>query len=229
MKIALVTGANRGIGFCIAKGLAKKGMRVVLTSRDEKNGKDACENLQKTGLDVVFCRLDVTYEASVREAARFVKKSFGKLDILVNNAGILIDGKKSTLDVDMETFRKTLETNLYGPLVVSQKFIPLLAKSGDARIINISSGAGSLCDPSRSFSSYSISKTALNGLTVKMANDLRGKVRVNCMCPGWVRTGMGGSSAERSADEGADTAVWLATAKNVPTGRFFRDRKQINW
>ncbi|MFP3910157.1 MAG: SDR family oxidoreductase [Archaeoglobaceae archaeon] len=232
-RIAVVTGANKGIGLEIVKQLAEKGITAVLTSRDEIKGKKASEDLKKHGLDVLYHQLDVTDDLSIKRLADYVEHELGKLDILVNNAGINIDENKNTLNVDMGTVRKTMETNFYGPFRVSQALLPLLLKSDDARIINISSGLGALSSPiseHHPFPVYSISKTALNALTVNMASDLRNtNVKVNSACPGWVRTDMGGPHAHKSPQEGADTAVWLATTPNIPSGKFFRERKEIEW
>ncbi|HXC62339.1 MAG TPA: SDR family oxidoreductase [Nitrospiria bacterium] len=227
--IAVVTGANRGIGFEIVRQLAKKGWIVVLTARDEAKGRAACEQLKKQGLDVEFRVLDVANPESIHRLKNDLEKTFGRLDVLVNNAGIFIDRTKNSLNVDMKTVRETMETNFFGPLQLSQTLLSLLLKSDDARIINISSGLGQLSDGGGGYPSYSISKAALNMMTVQMAEDLKGRVHVNSVCPGWVRTEMGGPGATRSVEEGTDTAVWLATEPNVPNGKFIRDRKEIAW
>ena len=229
-KIAVVTGANRGIGFEIAKELAEKGFQVILTARDAKKGVLAAKQLAITGLPVEFMQLDVSTDKSISKFAKMFSKKFDHLDVLVNNAGILLDEGNTTLDVPREVIKKTLETNLYGPFLLSQAMLPWLLRSEDCRIINISSGLGSLSDAVPGYPAYSISKTALNGLTVKMAADLKDRgIKVNAVSPGWVKTRMGGDEAPRSVEEGADTAVWLATHKDLPTGKFFKDRKEINW
>ena len=229
-KIAIVTGANRGIGFEIARQLALSGVTVVLTARDEAKGKAACDKLRQQGLNVRFHQLDVTNEKSVLSLAEDLRLEFGKIDILVNNAGIGIDEGKSTLNIDMDTVRKTMETNFYGPFQVSQALIGLMQRSQDGRIVNISSGMGALHSMGRGSPSYSISKTALNALTAKMASDLNDThIKVNAMCPGWVRTDMGGPNASRDVQQGAETAVWLATSDDVPTGKYLRDKKEIEW
>ena len=229
-KIAIVTGANRGIGFEIVKQLAKEGVTVVLTGRDKAKGKVACEKLTQQRLDVRFHQLDVTNENSIQRLAEHMRDEFGRVDILVNNAGIEIDEGKSTLNIDIETVRKTMETNFYGPFQVCQALIPLMQQSQSGRIINISSGLGALHGMGSGSPSYSISKAALNALTIKLANDLsKSGIKVNAMSPGWVRTAMGGFNADRSVEEGADTAVWLATSDDVPSGKFLRDRKEIEW
>lgn len=229
-KTAIVTGANRGIGLEISRQLGKLGVKVIMTARNEEKGLMACEQLKQEGLDVSFHALDVTNEESIQQLANDVKGRFGSLDILINNAGIYIDGKNSILDIPLDTVRKTMETNVYGPLRLSQVLAPLLRASKDGRIVNVSSGMGAIEDLGGYYPSYSLSKTALNVLTIQLADALRDSgILVNSMCPGWVRTDMGGSGAPRSTAEGADTAVWLATGNIGRTGLFFRDRKVISW
>jgi len=229
MKIALVTGGNRGIGFEICRQLAKKGFKVILTARSEEKGREAVDLLLKEGLQVDFHQLDVINEESIDNVRIFVENGYDKLDILVNNAGILTDYGKTTLNVEMDTVRKVMETNFIGVFNLSQVLIPSLKKSDDARIINISSSMGSFYEGYSGAPAYSISKATLNALTLKMSIDLKGTISVNSVSPGWARTDMGGSNAERSIQEGADTAVWLATANERPKGKFGHDRKEIPW
>ncbi|MDP4164349.1 MAG: SDR family oxidoreductase [Bacillota bacterium] len=229
-KIALVTGANRGIGLEISRQLGQLGITVIMTARNNEKGKAAVEHLKQEGLDVHFHSLDVTNETSIHQLAVDIKEQFGSLDILINNAGIYIDGNNNILDIEIDIVRKTMETNVYGPLRLSQSLASLLQESGDARIVNVSSGMGAIKDLGGSYPSYSLSKAALNVVTIQLADQLNGKgILVNSMCPGWVRTDMGGKSAPRSVVEGADTAVWLATGDVERTGRFFRDRQEIEW
>lgn len=229
-KTAIVTGANRGIGLEISRQLGQLGVKVIMTARNEEKGEAAYSQLKEEGLDVHFHALDVTNEESVGMLARDVKEQYGALDILINNAGIFMVDKNRILDIDLDTVRKTMETNVYGPLRLSQVLAPLLKKSEAGRIVNVSSGMGAIEDLGGWDPAYSLSKTALNVLTIQLADALRDSgVLVNSMCPGWVRTDMGGSSAPRSVKEGADTAVWLATGEVGRTGRFFRDRKEISW
>lgn len=236
-KVAVVTGANRGIGFETCRQLARHGMKVVLAARDVAKGRAAAQRLRDEGLDVDFVRLDVTDDESVRELARFVRKGSGRVDVLVNNAGIMIDGKSSWLPgatsvfkAKVTTLRETMETNVYGALRVTQALRPLMPERDGARIINVSSGMGQLGDMNGGYTGYRISKTALNALTRIFADELKDTaIRVNSICPGWVRTDMGGPKAERTPEQGADTIVWLATAPDVPTGGFFKDRKPIPW
>jgi len=227
-KIAVVTGANRGIGKEIAKELAEKGVKVILTARDPAKGRVVTDRFISEGLDVIFHPLDVTSEESMKTLVDFVQTEFGKLDILVNNAAL--GGGTSSLTIKPGDFRKTFDTNFYGPFILSQMMVPLLKKSHSGRIINISSGMGALNGISGGYAAYRVSKTALNSITAIMAADLSGtNVKVNTMCPGWVRTDMGGAGATRSVEKGAETAVWLALEENIPSGKFFRDQKIIPW
>lgn len=229
-RIAVVTGGNRGIGLEICRQLADKGVRVVLTARDRGRGEKAAGDLKRQGLDVDFHLLDVTDSATTRDLADYLDRTFGRVDVLVNNAGIFIDDDYGSADVPEQIVRKTFETDFFGPLLVSQALIPLLRKSTDARIINLSSGLGQLSDAGGGYPSYSMAKAALNMLSAKMAADLsRDRIKVNSMCPGWVRTEMGGPGAPRSVEKGADTAVWLATAARIPNGVLIRDRRVIDW
>lgn len=230
-KIAVVTGGNKGIGYEICRQLAQKGVDVILTARDEARGTKACETLRKQGVPVRFHPLDVDDPGSVGRIREFVEREFGRLDILVNNAGINIDAEKTGANVDLETVSRTFRTNVYGPLLLCQAFLPLMRQRNFGRIVNVSSTMGSLAEMAGGYPAYRISKTALNALTRVLAYESMGtNIRVNSMCPGWVRTDMGGPEAERSTEEGADTAVWLATLPDGgPTGGFFRDRKRIPW
>ena len=228
-KIALVTGSYRGIGFETVRQLAAAGFIVILTARDEETGLAAVVELQRQNLPVTFHQLDVTDEKSIDSLYSFVEKKYGVLDILVNNAGIL-PNVFNVFKVPMTSVEKTFETNFYGPLRMSRKFFPLLEKSDSGRIINVSSGMGAFEQMEGGYAAYRMSKTALNSLTAVMAADsAKTNVRINAICPGWVRTQMGGSSAPRDVAQGADTIVWLATEKVVPTGKFFRDRNIIPW
>ena len=228
-KIALVTGANRGIGFEICRQLAKKGINVILTSRNEEKGKEACKKLEKEGIKVDYHQLDVTNPKSIKKIKEYVEKNYGRLDILVNNAGILLDYNKHGLDVDVNTVGKTMETNIYGPLMLCQEFVPLMKKNNYGRIVNLSSLMGQLSTMDGGYPAYRMSKTCLNALTRIVASEVKDyNILVNSMSPGWVRTDMGGPNAEMSVEEGADTVIWLATLKdNGPSGRFFRDKKEI--
>ena len=232
-RVAVITGGNRGIGLEICRQLARHGgIRVVLASRDGKKGKSAADRLRGEGLEVDNHKLDVTSDGSIRALAGWIADTYKRCDILVNNAGILADPRGSrVLDSRVETWRDTLETNLIGPLRLIQSLVPIMKQNGYGRIVNVSSGQGQLSDMGVGTPAYRASKTALNALTRTHAAELKGSgVLVNSMCPGWVKTDMGGPSAPRTVEQGADTVVWLATLpEDGPSGGFFRDRKPIPW
>jgi NAD(P)-dependent dehydrogenase (short-subunit alcohol dehydrogenase family) len=234
-RTALVSGANRGIGFEIVRQLARLGVLAVIGSRDANEGQAAADKLKSEGLDVPVVTLDVGEEGSAARAVAEVQRLYGRLDVLVNNAAILIDApggfKASLFDLKPETVRLTMETNLIGPIALIQAAVPLMRAHSYGRIVNVSSSAGQLAEMGSGYPSYRMSKTALNALTRITAAELgNGPIKVNAMCPGWVRTEMGGANADRSPEEGADTAVWLASLPDDgPTGGFFRDRKPIAW
>jgi NAD(P)-dependent dehydrogenase (short-subunit alcohol dehydrogenase family) len=240
-RIALVTGANKGIGFEVARQLARKGFHVFLGARNEEAGKAAAQKLNREAEEegsgengdrgaVTALKIDVSKPDSIRRAAEEFSRKSDRLDALVNNAGILLDDDKDILTITPEMFETTLRTNTVGPLLVSQAFVPFLRKSDAPRIVNVSSGGGQLTDGADGWApAYCISKTALNGVTSQLAAALP-KFAVNSVCPGWVRTDMGGSNATRSVLEGAAGVVWLASeAPHSMTGKFFRDRKVIPW
>jgi NAD(P)-dependent dehydrogenase (short-subunit alcohol dehydrogenase family) len=232
-RVAVVTGANRGIGFEICRQLARSsGIRVVLTSRDPDKGRAAAHQLAQQGLEVDVQRLDVTDAQSIAALVAFLERRYGRADILVNNAGVLLDPRGSRfLDSPPATYRATLETNFIGPLALCQALLPFMRRQGYGRIVNVSSGMGQLSAMGVGSPAYRLSKAALNALTCLLAAELRGSgILVNSMCPGWVRTQMGGSGAPRTVEQGADTAVWLATLPaDGPSGGFFRDRQPIPW
>ena len=233
MKIALVTGANRGIGQQICADLAAQNIQVVLTSRDLQKGEAAAQIIRASQpqVQIVVQQLDVTSDESVNALHDFVLKTYGRLDILVNNGAILIDDDVSIFNLDIPRLQATLEANLYGPLRLCQAFIPLMQTNGYGRVVNVSSEMGQLSDMGVGTAAYRISKTALNSLTTIFAAEVgRGNIKINCCTPGWVRTDMGGPSAHKSVAEGADTPVWLATLPDdAPTGQFFDDREIIAW
>lgn len=238
-RVALVTGANRGLGYEICRQLAGRGLRVISTSRDEEKGRAAVASLASEGLDLAYRQLDVSDPESVAAASDWVAKEFGRLDVLVNNAGILLDLRhsndisdtQSILEVEEEVMEKTLQTNTRGPLRVSQAFVPQMTEGGYGRIVNVSSGLGQLSGMGTGWPAYRISKTAVNAITRILAAEMEGSnIKINSASPGWVRTDMGGADAERSPAEGADTIVWLATLPDDgPSGGFFEDRKPVPW
>lgn len=236
MKIALVTGANRGLGFETSKQLAKKGFKVYMASRDEQKGKMACEILSSAGLNVVALKMDVTKTKDIRSAVDLFKSNNETPDVIVNNAGVFLEmlsdsgNNESILNVDPVIILKTIETNTMGPLKLLQAFVPMMKDKDYGRIVNISSGMGQLQEMGGKAPGYRISKTSLNALTKILQAELSDtKITVNSVCPGWVKTDMGGDSAPRSVEEGVATTVWLATTDNPPAGKFFRDKEEINW
>jgi NAD(P)-dependent dehydrogenase (short-subunit alcohol dehydrogenase family) len=228
-KTALVTGANKGIGFEVARELARLGLRVFLGARNIEAGRAAADKLKSAG-EVTLLEMDVSKADSIRRAAEEIAGQTDRLDVLINNAGILRDDDKNALSITPEIFEETLRTNTLGPWLVTQAFVPLLEKSAAPRIVNVSSGGGQLEDGADGWApAYCVSKTALNGVTVQLAAALP-KFAVNSVCPGWVRTDMGGENANRSVAEGAATIVWLAIeAPHDLTGKFVKDRKVIPW
>jgi NAD(P)-dependent dehydrogenase (short-subunit alcohol dehydrogenase family) len=230
-RIAVVTGGNKGIGLEICRQLATRGVHVVLTARDRAKGEKAAQQLQAARLNVLFHPLDVTRAEQVQALALHMAEAHGRCDVLVNNAGIMIDRRSGVMHAKVETFRTTFETNVYGPLMLTQALVPLMRKHGYGRVVNLSSGLGQLEDMGDGTPAYRASKTTLNALTRMFAAATSGEgILVNAMCPGWVRTDMGGSSASRGVAKGAETAVWLATLpEGGPTGEFFRDKQPIAW
>lgn len=238
-KIILVTGANKGIGYQIAKKFSELGHTVFIGARNPDLGKKAECQLRETGLDCRFLELDVTDEMSVQKAAAYVENKFGKLDVLVNNAGIFLDTPRKTHEITVNEFRLTLETNVLGVFSVTMAFLPLLKKSERANIINMSSDLGSLqqaSDPNSKYDSvsgpsYRVSKAALNMLTLSLARELRNtNITVNAVSPGWCKTDLGSDAAPRTAETGADTPVWLAIQdENDLHGHFLFDKATIAW
>ncbi|MEL6191672.1 MAG: SDR family oxidoreductase [Bacteroidota bacterium] len=225
--IALVTGANRGIGLEVVRQLAKNGHEVILTSRNEEKGLKASK---QPGLsNIHFHVLDVTSQQSVDQLVVYVSEKFGRLDILVNNAGINYDTWQKATDPDLENVQQTLDTNLIGPWRMAKAFIPLMRKHGYGRIVNVSSGAGAIEGMGAGTPAYSVSKAALNVMNIKLAAELSGNdILVNAVCPGWVRTEMGGAGAPRSVQQGAEGIIWAAELpQNGPSGKFFRDGKEV--
>jgi NAD(P)-dependent dehydrogenase (short-subunit alcohol dehydrogenase family) len=230
VRTALITGANKGIGYEVARQLAAKGFHVFVGARNGEAGGKAADEISKQGGQSSVLAIDVANAGSVITAANEFAKAADHLDVLVNNAGIIVDGDDEILKISDEILRETLETNTLGALRVTRAFAPLLAKSRSPRVINVSSGGGQLTDGADGWApAYCISKTALNGVTSQLAAAWP-KFAVNSVCPGWVRTDMGGQGATRSVEEGADTIVWLAAeAPQKLTGKFLRDRKEIPW
>jgi NAD(P)-dependent dehydrogenase (short-subunit alcohol dehydrogenase family) len=236
---ALVTGANKGIGFAIAKGLAEAGMSVWLGSRDRLRGEEAVARLRAQGLDVQLLELDVADEASVRRAAATLAGEIGALDVLVNNAGVLVDVTTPPSKVRMEDMKAVFEVNLFGPVRVTQAVLPLLKAAQGARVVMMSSGVGSLTlitDPTSIYSSvnildYTSSKVALNAVTISFAKELEPLgIKVNAVEPGHVRTDLNGNSGSLTPEEGAATAIRMALiGPEGPTAGFFSSHGRQPW
>ena len=221
-----MTGANRGIGLEVCRQLAARGLRVVVTARKRSDADAAARTLHDDGLDVVSEQLDVTDPAIIRAAA-----SRHQIDVLVNNAAVLIGEQVGMARTPIEDLRETFETNVFGAIAVAQRIVPGMIARRYGRIVNVSSGAGQLSTMTTYAPAYSMSKAALNAFTRLLAAETaQSGVLVNSVDPGWVRTRMGGRSAPRSVEQGAETIVWLATLPhNGPTGEFFRDKRRIDW
>ena len=230
-KVVLVTGANRGIGREIARQLVRRGLHVVVAGRTLSGVQKTADEISRAGGTVEALALDVSDTRSVDAAVKAFSERHQKLDVLINNAGIYPDKGLTILTVSRDRLSDTFQTNTFGPVEVVQRFLAALRKAKGARIINMSSGYGQLDGLSPDVPSYCLSKLTLNGVTIMLAAALKPDgISVNSVCPGWVRTDMGGPNATRSVEEGADTAVWLATdADPNLTGRFFRDRAEIPW
>jgi NAD(P)-dependent dehydrogenase (short-subunit alcohol dehydrogenase family) len=242
LKIAFITGANRGLGFETARELGEKGVHVIMASRDKAKGEAAAKKLLDKGYKVESFQFDVDNLNDHKKIYDYLNKNFGKLDILVNNAGIMLDvrdGKNHTSDTSADMLHKTFETNFFNPILLTQTLLPLLRKSAAGRIVNLSSLLGSLTEHSdpKSFIydfkvfSYNASKTALNAFTVHLAHELKDtKIKVNSAHPGWVKTEMGGEEAPMEVSEGGKTSVELAMLPdNGPTGGFFHMGKPVAW
>jgi NAD(P)-dependent dehydrogenase (short-subunit alcohol dehydrogenase family) len=236
--IALISGANKGIGYEIARGLGAKKIRVLVGARDEARGLTAASKLKAEGVDARFVKLDVTDHETIRNAAAWIEKQFGRLDILVNNAGVAEWGFKPS-DIDLAKVREVYETNFFGPVALIQGMLPLLRKSEHGRVVNVSSSLGSLTlssDPSSPFADflalgYNTSKSALNAMTVQFAKELKDTpIKVNAICPGYCATDINGNSGPRTAAQGAVAAIQYATiGADGPTGGYFNDQGRVPW
>ncbi len=225
MQTALITGANRGIGYEVARQLVAAGYRVILTARKPEPGREAARS---QGAD--FIELDVSSLDSIEQLAHTVGRDHPNgIHVLVNNAGVLLADSRPIIDVSAEEVEQTVRTNALGPFYLTQALAPHLRPN--AQVIMVSSGAGTMCEGYSSYAPlYSASKTFMNALTRHLAASLaERKVWVNAVCPGWVRTDMGGPAANRSVEKGAETIVWLAVSNQETYGRFFRDKKEISW
>jgi NAD(P)-dependent dehydrogenase (short-subunit alcohol dehydrogenase family) len=227
-RTALVTGANRGIGLAIARLLAELDNLVLMGSRDVEAGEAAAESLRRLGLDVAPITIDLTVPETIDAAVEAIARAGRRVDILVNNAGILHE--KPLLDLHDAEIADSIAVHVTGPLRLIRACVPGMVERRYGRIVNMSSGWGSFAEGLGGPGLYGVTKAALNGLTLRLAEELPSSIKVNAACPGWVRTRMGGPNARRTPEEGADTAVWLATLPDDgPTGGFFRRRKPIEW
>ena len=240
-KVALITGANKGLGYEMARQLAQSGVTVVLAARDQAKGEAAVQQLKQEGLDVQFLKLDVTNKEDYTRAAAFLEQNFGRLDILINNAGISADGLAGTSvsATTEQSLQRTFETNFFAPVALTQVLLPLLKKSDAGRIVNMSSILGSqtlhadASSPIYDFKalSYDSSKAALNSFTIHLAHELKDtKIKVNAAHPGWVKTDMGTDAAPMEIPEGGKTGVALALLdENGPSGGFFHMGERLPW
>ncbi len=239
-KIALVTGANKGIGLETVRQLGQKKITVLLGSRDAARGEAAAKQLREEGFDVRALTIDVSNEASIRQAAAAVEKEFGHLDILINNAGVMVDDHaKKVSEQTVDTWRQTFETNVFGLIATTQAFLPLLRKSEAGRIVNLSSILASNTlhsDPASpiwdfKLPAYNVSKSAVNAWTVQLAYELRDTaIKVNAAHPGWVKTEMGGEGAQMEIPDGAKTSVALATLPaDGPNGSYSHLGDTLPW
>jgi NAD(P)-dependent dehydrogenase (short-subunit alcohol dehydrogenase family) len=231
IKIALVTGGNRGIGYELVKQLALKSFKVILASRDPELGHEAAQKLNESNLDVSFVEMDVENQESIRQAAITVNERYGRLDVLINNAGVYLDENKNLVAMDSSILKRTMATNFFGAYHVIRSFIPIMVKQGFGRIINVSSEYGVLSEMSYpGVGAYKLSKLALNGLTRLVAAEIQGDIKINAVDPGWVSTDMGGPSAPRTPKQAAESILWLTTiGPEGPNGGFLRDGIRIDW
>ncbi len=228
-KRALVTGGNKGIGFAICQGLLAKGFDVILAARSQDKAKAAIAQLQSSNIRSL--ELDVSDDNSIDSAAKNLSQEIDSLDVLINNAGIYPDQRVNILTVSRELLNQTMNVNAFGAVRVTQAFLPLLMKSVAARVINTSSGYGQLSGLSADAPTYSLSKLTLNGVTIMLAKALQTKgIVVNALNPGWVKTDMGGGGAPRTPEQGADTAIWLATEAPLNlSGKLFQERREVSY
>jgi NAD(P)-dependent dehydrogenase (short-subunit alcohol dehydrogenase family) len=240
-KIALITGANKGIGFETARQLGQQGVKILLGARDREKGERAAEKLRREKIDASAIVLDANDPVSIQTAAKEVEKEYGHLDILINNAGIMLDDEtKKASEQSLETWRRTFDTNVFGLIATTQAFLPLLRKSPAGRIVNLSSILGSITlhstpgSPiyeSKNYASYNVSKSAVNAYTVQLAYELKDSpIKVNAAHPGWVKTDMGGEGASMELEDGAKTSVALATlGADGPNGAYLHMGETLPW
>jgi NAD(P)-dependent dehydrogenase (short-subunit alcohol dehydrogenase family) len=230
-RVALVTGGNRGLGLEACRQLGRLGYRILLTCRNAEQGRTSADLLAREGIDCRFHRLDVTSPADLASLVEFIEAETGRVDVLINNAGIYLDKGKTILEVGLDAFRKTLETNTFGPLALGQALIPIMVRNGYGRIVNVSSAAGLKRNLYNDGPAYRISKAALNALTLLLCQAVRDQnILVNAVCPGWIRSAMGGPNAPLRVEEGVHTLLGLATLKDGgPSGGFYREGRRMFW
>lgn len=235
-KIALVTGGSGEIGAEVCRQLAKKQYKVILASKNKKRIATVCDFLNTNNLDIIPFKLDITSEKDIENVYKFIMENFGKLDVLVNNAAVYLDNRVNGVypnffELDFKTLKKTMEVNFYGAFCLSHKFLPTMQSNNYGRIVNVSSGMARFEDLDIRGPFYRMSKVALNALTCILADSCKNtNICINSVCPGWVRSQMGGSQAVRSPYEGALGIVWAATLpKSGPSGKFFRDGDALDW
>lgn len=234
-KIAIVTGASRGLGLATSEALAQRGFKVIMAMRSPEKAQKQINALKLKDLDVVSMSLDLSQEKSIQDFVEKVRREYGFVDVLVNNAGILIDsedgGNSSLLKTKATTIQKSFTTNTLGPFLLTQRIFPLMQQEGYGRIVNVSSNMAQLSVPQTASAAYRLSKTALNMVTNLFAAEVKGEdICVNSVSPGWVRTDMGGPHADRTVEQGIKGILWAATLpKGGPNGGFFRDGEAVNW
>ena len=231
-EIVLITGANRGLGLATAETLAQQGYQVIITARKQPALNELAQRFSKAGLNIDTLLMDVADDQSVQQAKQAIEQRYGKLDCLINNAGVLMDANYEFTNLPSQVIADTFNINTIGAIRCIQAFHLLLAKSKNPRIINMSSGMGAITDMNSGYMAYRLSKTSLNVVTLQAHFELheKYKIRTVALCPGWVKTSMGGPNATRELAEGISGIVWAVnTPANGPSGKFFRDGVSLPW
>lgn len=235
-KIALITGANKGIGFACARQLGKMGYTVLIGARDESRGKEAAGTLKSEGIDAVPVILDITRQDTMNSTLRFIENEYGRLDVLVNNAGIFLEKGILPSKLDLQDLKETFEVNFFGIFALTMALLPLLRDSAAGRIVQVSSGQGSLTrasgnDSGRLQLAYNCSKAALNMMTIQLAKEFAGTpLKINSAAPGYTMTDMNEGKGSRTVDEAAEIIVRLATLDdNGSSGGYFEDAGEVPW